>query len=424
MFILLWFDATRHYESLVKTENVQYEQKIQWVQTFGGTGNDGASSLLQTTDGGFALAGWTNSYGTGDNDMWLVKTDAKGAVQWTQTYGGIGSEWSRDFLQTTDGGFALVGVTSYSNSFDSDILLLKTDVSGIIQWNRTYGGRSADEAYALVQTRDGGFALAGWTTSYGAGTSDMWLVKTDDNGMLQWNQTYGGTDDDGAYTLLQTTDEGFVLAGSTDSYGGDASDIWLVKTDASGVVQWTQTYGGNESDYALDLIQTADKEFVLVGVTFYSNSDIDMVLLKTDENGVVQWNQTYNRPEKDIIYAISKTFDGGFALAGNTNSFGTNDMWLAKTDANGVVQWHQTFGETGSDYAYSLLQTLDEGFVLAGSTTSFGAGGEDIWLVKTSPTSTLEKIIVFFYHPLIAGLIILVVTLFGLIIVIRRQKRG
>jgi hypothetical protein len=238
MFTLLWFDATRHYESLVKTENVQYEQKIQWVQTFGGTGNDGASSLLQTTDGGFALAGWTNSYGAGDNDMWLVKTDAKGAVQWTQTYGGIGSEWSRDFLQTTDEGFVLVGVTVYSNSFDSDILLLKTDVSGIVQWNRTYGGRRFDEASALVQTRDGGFALAGSTNSYGAGTYDMWLVKTDANGIMQWNQTYGGTDSDGAYTLLQTADEGFVLAGSTDSYGGDASDIWLVKTDANGVVQW------------------------------------------------------------------------------------------------------------------------------------------------------------------------------------------
>ena len=428
-FIFLWFDALRPYESLAKTENVQYTQKIQWTQTYGGTGSEGAITLLQTIDGGFALAGSTNSYGAGGDDMWLVKTDTNGGVQWNQTFGGSGSDWATDFLQTTDGGFALVGGTIYSNYSDEDILWLKTDVNGVLQWNQTYGGTGREIAWALLQTaEDGGYALAGLTNSYGAGGEDMWLVKTNANGGVQWNQTFGGSGSDWATDFLQTTDGGFALVGGTIYSNYSDVDILLLKTDVNGVLQWNQTYGGTEREMVWALLQTAeDGGYALAGWTnSYGAGSEDMWLIKTDANGVLQWNQTYGGTDGDGAYALLQTADGGFALAGYTTSFGTNDndVWLVKTDANGVVQWHQTFGGTGSDGAYTLLQTTDGGFALAGSTESFGAGGHDMWLIKTSSTSALKEFIALFFNSMIAGLIIFVVTLFALIIVIKKQKRG
>ncbi|MFX1254492.1 MAG: hypothetical protein ACFFCZ_22960, partial [Promethearchaeota archaeon] len=215
------------------------------------------------------------------------------------------------------------------------ILMLHPSVFILAQtpiWSQTYGGEESDVAFALIQTTDGGYALAGWTASYGAGSYDYWLVKTDSNGVAQWNQTYGGEESDRANAFIQTTNGGYALAGTTESYGAGSYDYWLVKTDSNGVAQWNQTYGRGSSDFAEALIQTTD---------------------------------------------------GGYALAGTTQFDGDYDYWLVKTDSNGVAQWNQTYGRGSSDVAYALIQTTDGGYTLAGGTASYGAGGSDYWLVKT-----------------------------------------
>jgi hypothetical protein len=288
-----------------------------------------------------------------------IRLDKKAA--WNQTYGGNNYEDVFAFLiQTPDGGFALAGTTSSFGAGFYDIWLVKTDANGVAQWNQTYGGSNSESVSALIQTLDGGLALAGSTASFGAGFSDMWLVKTDANGVVQWNQTYGGNGNDGARALLQTPDGGFALAGSTSSFGAGYSDIWLVKTDENGVAQWNQTYGGNYNDFASALLQTPDGGLALAGSTSsFAAGSVDMWLVKTDANGVAQWNQTYGGDGDDLAYALLQTPDGGFALAGSTSSFaaGLWDMWLVKTDANGVAQWNQTYGGDGDDLAYALLQT-------------------------------------------------------------------
>ncbi|MHA2244849.1 MAG: hypothetical protein ACXADY_07755 [Candidatus Hodarchaeales archaeon] len=418
-FTLILFDAIMPYKSVARGENILQELKIQWTQTYGGTENDVASSLLQTTDGGLALSGLTTSSGTGA-DMWLVKTDDNGVMQWDQTYGGINSDWATTLLQTTDGGFILAGTTDSFGAGWYDMWLVKTDENGVMQWNQTYGGTGNENAWALLRTApDGGFALAGGTTSFGTG-GDMWLVKTDVTGVMQWNQTYGGTGSDGASSLLQTTDGGFVLAGLTSSFGAGNSDMFLVKTDVNGGLQWTQTYGGTGNDWISTLLQTTDGGFALAGLTSsFGAGNSDMFLVKTDVNGVMQWNQTYGGAESDCANTLIQTSDGGFILAGNTRSYGDEndaDMWLVKTDANGNVQWDQTYGGAESDIANTLIQTLDGGFILAGHTKSYGAGSDDMWVIKTMLIFTLEN--------LIAGWIILVVALIALILVIKKQKRG
>ena len=177
---------------------------------------------------------------------------------WQQTYGGPNDERAYSLVQTIDGGYALAGFTYYVDSETADFYLVKTTEQGNLEWNKTYGGTSSDYARSLVQTSDGGYALAGATESFGAGSDDFWLVKTDANGNMMWNQTYGGTDYDDAYSLVQTSDGGYALAGRTDSFGAGQFDFWLVKTDANGNMMWNQTYGGTERDWAFSMVQTSD----------------------------------------------------------------------------------------------------------------------------------------------------------------------
>ena len=262
-----------------------------WNKTYGGTGNEYAHALVQTADGGYAIACTTTSFGAGSWDSWLVKTDAVGDMTWNQTYGGTSEEMADVLVQTGDGGYALAGYTYSFGAGDSDFWLIKTDASGTMMWNRTYGGTEYEEAYALVQTSDDGYALAGMTDSFGAGITDFWLVKTDAAGSAQWNRTYGGTGDEWASALVQTTDGGYALAGGTNSFGvGGSDDFWLIKTDASGNMIWNQTYGGTNADWAHALVQTSDGGYALAGETNTFDSygaNPDFLLVKTDASGVV-----------------------------------------------------------------------------------------------------------------------------------------
>jgi len=357
-----------------------------WNKTYGGTDYDYARALVQTADGGYALAGYTG-------DFWLVKTNAAGNMMWNQTYGGTSGDYAWALVQTADGGYALAGGTDSFGAGGHDFWLVRTDADGTMMWNRTYGGTDVDGAYALLQTADGGYALAGRTNSFGAGNEDFWLVKTDAAGTMQWNQTYGGTDVDVAYALVQTADGGYALAGYTKSLGAGKGDFWLVKADAAGNMMWNQTYGGTDVDGAYALVQTGDGGYALAGYTgsFGAGAWEDFWLVKTDSAGNMQWSKTYGGALTDIANALVQTADGGYALAGYTGfleGFET-DFWLVKTDAAGTMQWNQTYGGTDVDVAYALLQTADGGYALAGSTWSFGAGYFDFWLVKTDASGNV-----------------------------------
>ncbi len=194
---------------------------------------------METSEGGYALAGDTSSFGAGDMDFWLVKTDSDGNEQWNQTYGGADLDSANSMIQTGDGGYAIAGHTSSFGGGGPDFWLVKTDSNGNMHWNQTYGGTNYDFAYSVVQTGDGGYAIAGHTESFGVGAYDLWLVKTDSDGNEEWNQTYGGTDSDSAYSMVQTSSGGYAIAGSTNSFGAGDMDFWLVKTDSNGKPSFT-----------------------------------------------------------------------------------------------------------------------------------------------------------------------------------------
>jgi hypothetical protein len=365
-----------------------------WSQTYGGTGGSMAHSVIATPDGGYALAGYTGSFGANGVDFWLVKTDAFGNMQWNKTYGGTGADAAWSLVATSDGGYALAGkwnyTTYHSEIHDGDCWLVKTDASGNMEWNKTYEGTEhlGEHTGSLVATSDGGYALAGYTSSFGDGGGDFWLVKTDASGNMEWNKTYGGTQFESASSVIATSDGGYALAGYTSSFeAGGGSDFWLVKTDALGNMEWNRKYGGTRVEGASMVIATPDGGYALAGSTqsAFGSADADFWLVKTDSSGNMEWNGTYGGTSFDFASSLVATSDGGYALAGRTESHiaGYSDFWLVKTDASGNMQWNQTYGGTGDNWAYSLVATSDGGYAIAGETSNFGPGSCGFWLVKT-----------------------------------------
>jgi len=369
--------------------------ETEWNRTYGGASADNAQSVVQTIDGGYAIAGQTESFGAGGLDYWLVKTDAYGNMQWNKTYGGASTDYACSVVERNDGGYAIAGGTHSFGAGNADFWLIKTDAAGNMEWHQTYGGAGIDWASHLVQTSDGGYILAGLTQSFGAGGEDCWLVKTDSSGNMQWNKTYGGTGNDVAKEVVETSDGGYAIACRTSSFGAGNYDFWLIKTDSAGNVEWSQTYGGPYLEWGRSVVQTDDGGYAIAGNTrsFGAGGD-DCWLVKTDAAGNMQWNQTYGGTGHDHPGSLVQTRDGGYAMIGRTESFGAGmvDWWLVKTYANGTMEWNKTYGGTGVEESNQIIQTSDGGYAIAGWTGSFGAGNYDFWLIKLAPIEILATV--------------------------------
>jgi len=327
---------------LVKTDPFG---RIVWSRTYGGESSDYAHSVQQTRDGGFVVAGYTYSFYEGyDAHVYLIKTDSLGYVQWSRTYGYTTYDYyCYSVEQTTDGGYILAGRT-YSYPGGSDVYLLKTDSLGYLDWSRTYGGTGSDYGYSVQQIADGGYIVAGHTYSFGAGYYDVYLIKTDVLGYVQWSRTIGSTDYDYGYSVQQTTDGGFILGGYTYSFTeGYDSDAYLIKTDDLGYVAWSRTYGGTGYDYGYSVEQTTDQGYILTGGTdSFGEMYDDVYLIKTDSTGDVVWARTYGDTAYEYGRRVRQTVDGGYMvvrhatmgeLGGGVAAF--DDMMLTKLDSFG-----------------------------------------------------------------------------------------
>ncbi|MCL0065557.1 hypothetical protein M1N79_01545, partial [Dehalococcoidia bacterium] len=338
----------------------------EWSQTFGGPYSDTAYSVQQTACGGFIIAGSTrrHPFHIEPADFWLVRTDPGGNKEWSRTFGGPGRDEARSVRQTTCGGFVLAGWTKSFGAGEADFWLVKTDPHGDKAWSRAFGGSKCDVARSVHQTADGGFIIAGSTDSFGAGASDFWLIKTDLQGNEQWSQTFGGADGDWAASVQQTACGGFIVAGTTGSFGAGHSDFWLVKTDPQGDKEWSQTFGGAGGDRAASVQQTACGGFIVAGTTgSFGAGHSDFWLVKTDPQGKKEWSHTFGTPGWDVAFSVQQTADGGLVIAGHiiTAWIGRavptgvtpvrpyTCVWVVNTDAYGNMQWTQTFGTLGDN---------------------------------------------------------------------------
>ncbi len=362
-----------------------------WSKTYGGLANDRAFSLIQTADGGYAVVGTSLSYSTtGYVNSLLLVTDANGELLWNLTYSGLGATYPCAFIQTSDGGYALAGYSyDLGNVGSLYPWLAKTDNAGNLQWNRTYMDLGS-LIFNLVQTSDGGYALVGYIT-HSEEVVSAWLAKTDAYGNVTWSQEYGTSGDNELYAVLQNSDEGYTLAGYTTSAGAGKEDFWLIRTDSTGNIQWSQTYGTPEYDMFNSLIRTADGGYALVGYSNASGVSEDYLLIKTNSLGEMQWNQTYGDSNIDEAFSGIQTTDGGYALTGVTvTSDGYGNAWLVKTNSEGNMVWNQTYAGSADSVLYSIIQVNDNGYVLAGFTNS-SSTSQDVWLLKTDEKGVIPE---------------------------------
>jgi hypothetical protein len=418
-----------------------FSQEIEWQNTIGGSSYDYLYSCLQVSDGGYILSGQSSSNISGDktensyggSDYWVVKIDSAGNIQWQNTIGGGNADNLKLIRSTPDGGYVLGGESFSNISGDKnennlggdDFWIVKIDSSGNIQWQNTIGGNSYEGFASISTTNDGGFILGGYSisdisgdkTENSYGGYDYWVLKIDSAGNIQWQNTIGGNADDFLHTIERTDDGGFILGGSSNSnisadktensFGN--SDYWVVKIDNVGNIQWQNTIGGNSYDELRVIKQTNDRGYILGG---YSMSDIsgdktegcfgfaDYWIVKIDSIGNIQWQKTFGGEEEDDLYSIMQTGDGGYILGGDSNSsisgnkteksIGNTDMWVVKTDSLGGIQWQNTIGGSDFQSLFTIANTSDESCLLGGSSISNISvdkdenciGMYDYWVVK------------------------------------------
>jgi len=358
-----------------------------WTRTYGGADYDEGSSVLETSDRGYIIVGFTRSFGAGSSDIYLVKTDPGGDTVWTRTYGGTDDDRGLSVQETSDGGYILVGVTNSFGAGEYDVYVIQTDPDGDTLWTRTYGGTDDDGGLSVQETSDGGYIVVGATESFGGGDQDIYLLNIDREGNSLWSKTYGGSGDDTGYWVRKTSDDAYIIAGSTYSFGAGNSDVYLIEANSDGDTVWTRTYGGPGWERGNSVEQTADGGYI-VG----ASTGGDVYLIKVDSLGEVLWTRTYGVTHSDGGKSVQQVRDGGYIIVGYTSSPTDRvDSYLIKTDVNGNALWTKTYGGGSYDFMFSVQQTSDGGYIVAGFTSSFGAGRSDVWVIKTGPEIGVEE---------------------------------
>ncbi len=355
-------------------------------RVIGGLDRDRGVFVSPTSDGGYVAVGLTRSFGEGDDDIYLVRIDATGSVLWTQTYGGPETDngWS---VHESAGGLVIAGFTESFGAGGFDCYLIRTDLEGEMQWSKTFGGEDNDRCWALLPTSDGGYVLVGETTSFGSGAEDCYLIKTDASGNEVWSKTFGGEKGDRCFSIAQADDGGFLLAGQTYSEGAGDRDVYLVKTDASGNEVWSKTFGGPASDVGHSVTRTAEGDFVVTGyTTSFAIAEDDPYLIKIDARGQTQWTRVIAMEGVNHTLTGEQAADGGFFLGGFSDfgPNGANAALLVKTDGDGNLEWSRDLfvTTTGQSLGYTVRATSDGGSILTGHTTVGSTGDLDLFMVK------------------------------------------
>ncbi|WP_422572929.1 hypothetical protein [Methanothrix sp.] len=378
----------------------------EWNRTYGGSSDDVGTYGQQTKDGGYIITGYTSSYGADApfswlikvqhrGDLWLIKTDAKGHKEWDRTYGGLGKDLGFFVQQTKDEGYIIVGgKKSFWIVGNYDLWIIKTDAKGNVLWDRTFGGSGEDLGFSVQQTNDDGYIIAGYT-SFTNGKK-AWIIEIDSQGNKQLDMATGRADSEAASIGL-TKDGGYIIAGYTPSSGSGKEDVWLIKTNSKLHWDWLKTFGGPSRDLGLSVQETEDGGYIIAGLTeSFGAGKGDVWLIKTDPKGDKEWDRTFGGSNFDSGASVQQTRDGGYIITGyNTittdnvrsysrlfNSANIGRVWLIKTDSKGIELWTEAFGGTRNDWGNSVQETRDGGYIITGVTESYGAGKEDVWLIK------------------------------------------
>jgi len=362
----------------------QETPEILWQQTYGGNANDVCFSVTGTLDGGYALGGYTLSFGARGEDVYMVKVDENGEFEWDARFGGNSDDECRSIVQTADSGYALSGLTESFGQGGSDSYLIKLNEEGEEEWSQTYGGHGTEWAVSLIQTLDGGYAFHGVTTSQRDVNGDYWFVKTDEEGGLSYDLTFGGRNIDlGWSKIFELEESSYAFSGCSFSFGNGDCDFYPIKIVDDFVEDWAINFGGRPSECCRGFSTTDDGGFVGVGPYTLNYQTYDLVANRITADGEELWREIYDFNSTDWPQAVVQTHDGGFAIAGYTSSLANgSDFFLVKLNGEGELQWHEDYGGRRDDYCVEIIETGENEFILAGYTVSFGAGAVDFFLMK------------------------------------------
>ena len=387
-----------------------YFQKSLGATNFSGS-NDIAYSTYKTWDGGYIVCGSTQSYGAGSIDAYLVKFDSAGTQQWAKTYGTTNWEATFKLIITNDSGYLFAGGVLNTAQTDKDILLIKTDGNGVLQWSKKYGGignESASDLESIEQTTDGGYIVTGVANGYDTIASDnIFLLKTNALGDTLWTKIFTAWNYDQAKSVHQTFDGGYIISGRTVSFGAGQQDALLIKTDSTGLITWQKCYGGIEPDEAMSVKQTLDSGYIFTGASYsFGIGFADMYITKTDANGTVQWSKDYGALNVEASYSILQALQGGYTVVGFTESFlspatistnrspqgdDSSNVMLIKIDTAGVLEWAKIYGGLLQDEAFGLSQASDSSYLISAITNSFGSDSTlNGYLIHTDKNGNLD----------------------------------
>ena len=411
--LLLLVNCTKN-NGIFFPENEVNSPKIVIIKTFGGSKNDSFQSIVNSTDGGYAILGFTqsNDFDIVDKtdesfDFWVLKFSADDSLLWSKTFGGSDDERGADLIATNDGGFALFGYSKSSdgdvteNNGDQDFWIIKITANGEISWQKSFGFSGTDTGYAITETNDNGFLLTGVldvSASGGQGNKsvqkhaggDVWAIKLDALGNKQWQNYYGGTFTDTSFGITKTNDNGFIICASSDSNDFNISnnkgqyDFWILKIDANGTLIWEKNFGGSEIEEPRGICQTNDGNFMIVGDTRSNDKDVsinngaaDLWLIKITSDGNLLWEKSFGGSSFDAGRAIFPSQNGGFLIAGNSRSentnftnLGQNDGWILKIDDAGNQVWQQFLGGSENDFLNDIIEMPDNSIIAIGESYS------------------------------------------------------
>ncbi len=311
---------------------------MEWDETFGEKGPDVAKSIIQTNDEGYAIAGFIWTVYASKQDIWIIKLGENGNIEWDKTFDGDKDDVAYSLIQTRDGGYVVAGSTGLRLWGEVNCWVIKLDAKGNMEWDNNFGGTGWDEVYSITQITDGSYVVTGCVWSKGAGRGDVYVAKLDKRGHLVWDKTFGGSENDEAHSIIQTEDGGYAVAGFTELGGTGDKDIWVIKLDEDGNKIWDKTFGGMSEDWANSIIQTREGGYAVAGWTSSMGAGkTDVWIAKLDKRGHLVWDKTFGGSENDEAHSIIQTEDGGYVVAGWTKSkgAGNSDVWIIKLDENG-----------------------------------------------------------------------------------------
>ncbi|HBG70159.1 MAG: hypothetical protein A2W93_10505 [Bacteroidetes bacterium GWF2_43_63] len=374
-------------------------QQATFIRNYGDLCPDFGMSVCNNNSGGYILCGQSESYTSGAISAIAISIDSLGNQEWMQTYGGSDIDFGQSIDKTPDGGYIICGFTTSFGAGGYDIYLVKTDANGNQQWQKTFGGAGTEYGYCVKTLPDSGFILCGSTTSFGAGGTDAMLIRTDAAGNTVWTKYYGATGNDGVYSLARTSDHGYVLAGYTFNFGAVSDDAWIIETDSAGNQLWAEHFGGNGSERAMSIVQDVNHDFVFSGYSnSYGGGSQDFYLVRIDSAGTLLQDTVFGGLSDDKSFGIAACADHGFIMTGQTESYGNGglDLYVIKTDSAFNQDWSSNFGGFDDDQGFNIMSTNDGGYITIGNTWSYPQSAwSNILVVKIDSTGFADGISIF-----------------------------